>query len=198
MKNVLFTFAFSVLISVAFAQKDTTIYPEGLHVGAVAPNFKAVDHTGKTFSLKKELKKGEVVIVFYRGQWCPYCNKELSHLNDSLSLITAKGATIVAISPETAENVAKTVSKSKASFPVISDKDLSILKAYKVNYAVQGKLLERYTTYKLDFTVANGSNGAVLPVPATYVIGKDGIIKYVFFNPDYKVRSSVQDILNHL
>ena len=198
MKNVLFTFAFSLMICVAFAQKDTTIYPEGLQVGAVAPNFKAVDNTGKTYSLKKELKKGDVVVIFYRGQWCPYCNKELSHLNDSLSLVTAKGATIVAISPETPENVAKTVSKSKTSFPVISDKDLSILKAYKVNYAVQGKLLERYTTYKLDFTVANGSNGAVLPVPATYVIGKDGIIKYVFFNPNYKVRASVLDILNHL
>ena len=198
MKKVLITLSFSLLIMVSFAQKDATVYPDGLKVGTLAPNFKAVDNAGKPFSLKKELKKGEVVIIFYRGQWCPYCNKELSQLNDSLSLITAKGATVVAISPETNENIAKTVTKTKATFPVISDKDLSILKAYKVNYAVEGKMLEMYKKYKIDLNQANGNNGAVLPVPATYIIGKDGIIKYVFFNPDYKVRATVGDILNHL
>ena len=198
MKKSLFTLAFSFTLFVSFAQKDVTIYPEGLKVGDIAPNFKAVDNSNKPYSLKKELKKGEVVVIFYRGQWCPYCNKQLSQLNDSLSLITAKGATVVAISPETTENVAKTIGKTKATFPVISDKDLSILKAYKVNYAVEGKMLDMYKKYKIDLTQANGNNGAVLPVPATYIIGKNGIIKYVFFNPDYKVRASVQDILTHL
>ncbi|MFP5041267.1 peroxiredoxin family protein [Parasediminibacterium sp. JCM 36343] len=198
MKKTLFTLAFSMFILTLFAQKNDVVYPEGLKVGDMAPNFKAIDNAGKPFSLKKELKKGEVVIVFYRGQWCPFCNKELSHLNDSLSLITAKGATVVAISPETIENVTKTVNKTKATFPVIGDKDLSILKAYKVNYAVEGKMLETYKKYKIDFTVVNGSNGNTLPVPSTYVIGKDRTVKYVFFNPDYKLRASVQDILNHL
>lgn len=198
MKKVLFTFVLSLFIMVSFAQKDTTVYPTGLKVGDVAPNFEAKDNTGKLFSLKKVLKKGDVVIVFYRGQWCPFCNKALSHLNDSLALITAKGATVVAISPETEQNVVKTVEKTKATYPVISDKDLSILKAYKVNFAVEPKVIEKYKKYNIDFAVINGSNGATLPVPATYVIGKNGKIKYVFFNPDYRVRPSVQSILDQL
>ena len=198
MKKALFTLTCSLLLTFTFAQNASTVYPTGLKVGTVAPHFNATDNNGQSFSLKKALKKGDVVIVFYRGQWCPYCNKELSNLNDSLSMIAAKGATVIAVSPETDENVSKTVAKTKARFPVISDKNLTILKAYQVNYTVEGKLLEMYTKYHLDFSSANGSNGAVLPVPATYIIGKNGIIKYVFFNPDYKVRASVQDLLNHL
>lgn len=198
MKKVLFTLAFGLVMMVSFAQKSSIVYPEGLKVGDVAPNFKAVDNSGKPFSLKKELKKGDVVIIFYRGQWCPFCNKELSNMNDSLSLIMAKGATVVAVSPETEENVLKTVDKTKATYSVISDKDLSILKAYKVNFAVDAQTIEKYKKYKIDFSLANGSNGANLPVPATYIIGKNGKVKYVFFNPDYKVRASVKDILDNL
>ena len=193
----LFTLAFSLFLLVAAAQ-DATMYPAGLKVGDKAPLFKVTDQSGKIFSLEKELKKGDVVVVFYRGQWCPYCNKQLGKINDSLALITAKGASVIAVSPETAENVTKTVTKTKASFPVVSDKDLSISKAYKVNYNVEGSLLDTYKKYKIDFTAANGSNGNVLPVPATYIIGKDGSIKYVFFNTDYKQRASVKEILANL
>lgn len=119
-------------------------------------------------------------------------------INDSLLLITAKGATVVAISPETAENVGKTVSKSKANFPVISDNELSIMKDYKVNFSLDEVTVEKYKKYGIDFTVSNGSNGANLPVPATYIIDIDGTIRYVFFNLDYRKRASVKDILDNL
>lgn len=198
MKKGLITLACCLFFSLSFSQKDTTVIPSGLKVGDVAPDFKAMDNTGKSFSLKKMLRKGDVVLVFYRGQWCPFCNKALSRMNDSLSLITAKGATVVAVSPETDENIEKTVGKTKASFPIISDKGLSIMKAYKVNYAVDARTIEKYKNYNIDFALVNGNNGAILPVPATYVIGKNGVIKYVFFSPDYKIRTSVQSILNQL
>ena len=186
----------SFLTVFSFAQ--STLYPAGLKVGDKAPLFEAKDNSGNTFNLKKQLQKGDVVLIFYRGQWCPYCNKELSHLNDSLSLIMAKGASVIAISPETTENVTKTVEKTKASFPIISDNGMALMKLYNVNFAVDTATQSKYKKYGIDFMQANGSNGANLPVPATYVIGKDGIIKYTFFNPDYRQRSSIQAILDHL
>jgi peroxiredoxin len=170
----------------------------GLKVGDTAPLFTATDHTGKSFSLEVALKKGDVVLMFYRGQWCPYCNKQMSQMNDSLSLITGKGATVVAISPEIQENVVKTIEKTKASFPVISDVQMKIMKDYQVNFAVPQTTIDRYKNFGIDFNMANGENGANLPVPATYVIGKNGKIKYVFFNPDYRKRASVKEISSYL
>ncbi len=195
MKQILLAL-FTMLIIVAKSQP--TIYPAGLKVGDIAPAITGKDNTGKTFDLKQQLKKGDVVVVFYRGQWCPFCNKQLGQLNDSLALITAKGASVIAISPEKMENVEKTVAKSKAGFPIISDSSMAIMKAYNVNFAVDENTQTRYKKFGIDFLEANGSNGANLPVPATYIIGKNGKIKYAFFNPDYKKRASVQDILDQL
>jgi peroxiredoxin len=194
------TFLFSILLtitSIVFAQ-TATIYPEGLKVGDAAPMFTAKNQNGKTVNLKQALKNGPVVMLFYRGQWCPYCNKQLSHFADSLQMLTAKGATILAITPETGENVQKTIEKTKASFPVLEDEGMAIMKQYKVNYAVDENTITKYKGYGIDFDNANGTNGANLPVPATYIIGKNGIVKYVFFNTDYRKRASVLEILNNL
>jgi peroxiredoxin len=195
-----FSILFLVLMfvtSLVIAQAET-VYPDGLKVGDIAPDFSGKDQNGKTFSLTDALKKGDVVMLFYRGQWCPHCNKQLSHFSDSLPLLTAKGAALLAITPETAENIKKTVDKTQTGFPVIEDEGLAIMKLYKVNFAVDEKTVTRYKGYGIDFDKANGSNGANLPVPATYIIGKDRKIKYVFFNTDYKKRASVQDILDNL
>ncbi|MEO7444572.1 MAG: peroxiredoxin-like family protein [Ferruginibacter sp.] len=197
MKRV-FLLLVCVLSFQLFSFAQDTQYPSGLAVGDKAPQIEVKDNAGNKFDLKKQLKKGDVIIIFYRGQWCPYCNKELSYLQDSLSLITARGATVIAISPETDINVAKTVEKSKASFPIISDKALSIMKAYKVNFTVDEKTITKYKTYGIDFDIANGDNGANLPVPATYIVGQDGKIKYAYFNTDYRKRNSVQDLLDNL
>jgi peroxiredoxin len=180
-----------------FAQADM-MKPEGLKNGDMAPDITGMDQNGKSVELKKLLTRGDVVVVFYRGQWCPYCNKQLSKINDSLSLITAKGATVIAVTPETADNIKSTIKKTKASYPIIEDKDMTIMKSYKVNFAVDAETITKYKKYGIDFEKANGANGANLPVPATYVIGKDGTIKYVFFNADYSKRPSIKEILDNL
>lgn len=189
--NLLF---YSIVLS---AQTNTT-YPEGLKAGDKAPEFVLKSEGEKSFSLADALKKGDVVLVFYRGQWCPHCNKHLSRLNDSLQLIKDKGATVVAITPETQENIAKTISKTKAAFPVLFDEGMKVMQAYKVNFKVDDKTVEKYKSYGIDFDKVNGSNGGNLPVPATYIIGKNGFIKQVFFNKDYTKRPSVQQILDNL
>ncbi len=186
-----------IVSSAIFAQSET-IYPEGLKVGDLAPEFTGKDQQGNKFTLTEALKKGDVVMLFYRGQWCPYCKKQLSNFSDSLTLVAAKGATLLAITPETQENIKKTVEKTNSFFPIIEDKDLAIMKSYQVNFQVDEKTVARYKEYGIDFDKANGDSGANLPVPATYIIGKDRKIKFVFFNSDYKKRASVQDILNNL
>ncbi len=172
--------------------------PEGLFLNSKAPDFKAKDQNGKEVRLKDLLKKGKVVLVFYRGEWCPYCNKNLQRLEDSLQLITGKGATLVAISPEAPENIAKTVEKTKAEYPVLHDENLKIMKAYDVEFEVPENTLKRYRNAGIKIDEANGKNGNYLPVPATYIIDKEATIIYRFFNQDYKKRPSVKEILDHL
>jgi peroxiredoxin len=172
--------------------------PQGLNVRDKAPLFKAKANDGSMVSLKKALKKGPVVLLFYRGQWCPYCNKQLVRMEDSLSLLKAKGAMVFAITPESAESMVKTVQKTKASFPLLSDSGLLIMTAYKVAFNVDEKTVVKYKGYGIDFGEANGANGAVLPVPAVYIINQKGIITYRYFDKDYAKRPSVKDILDNL
>ena len=172
--------------------------PKGLRVNDAAPAFAAKDQKGNTISLKEQLKKGPVVLLFYRGQWCPYCNKQLKRMEDSLSLITAKGATVIAVTPEKPENIVKTIQKTNASYSILYDEGLKILKSYDVAYALDEKGIARYKSYGIDFAQANGSNGANLPVPALYIIGKDGKISYRYFDADYTKRPSVAEILSNL
>ena len=111
--------------------------PEGLFISSKAPDFKGKDQDGNEIRLKDLLKKGKVVLVFYRGQWCPYCNKALSRLQDSLQFIIDKGASLVAVSPEKPENVKLMVEKTKASYPVLHDEGLKIMKAYDVEFEME-------------------------------------------------------------
>jgi peroxiredoxin len=188
----------ALFLSVSIFAQAEMMKPKGLKNGDTAPDFNAMDQNGNKVVLKNLLQKGDVVVVFYRGQWCPYCNKQLSKINDSLSFITAKGATVVTITPETADNIKKTIDKTKASYPIVEDKGMVIMKSYKVNFAVDAETITKYKKYGIDFDKANGANGANLPVPATYIIGKDGKIKYTFFNADYSKRPSVKEILDNL
>ena len=196
-KKVCSTIVLLALYYTISAQQKT-MYPDGLKVGDSAPMFSAKNQNGKEIALKKLLKKGDVVMLFYRGQWCPYCNQQLKKMNDSLQFISAKGATIMAITPETMENVQKTIEKTKASFSIIEDKNLALMKSYKVNFAIDESTIVKYKTYGIDFDKANGSNSSNLPVPATYIVGKNGKIKYAFFDVNYTKRASVKDILDHL
>ncbi len=198
MKQVSALFIFFFALTLSCSAQNETIYPEGLKAGDAAPPFSAKDQDGNKVSLEEMLKKGPVILLFYRGQWCPYCNKQLASYTDSLQLIKQAGASVLAVTPETPDNIRKTIEKTKASFPVIEDNELAIMKQYRVNFAVDEKTIARYKGYGIDFTEANGSNGANLPVPATYIIGTDGKIKYVFFNTDYRRRVSVRELLENL
>ncbi|QHS54908.1 AhpC/TSA family protein [Mucilaginibacter sp. 14171R-50] len=168
----------------------------GLKTGDTAPNFSAKDNSGKTVDLKELLKSHKsVVLFFYRGQWCPYCNRQMQHIQDSLQLLTNKKAYVIGVTPETSENITKTVAKTKAAYSIVQDKGYSIMKSYGVNYVMDEATVTKYKGYGLDMTKANGNSDNVLPVPATYVINSAGKIAFVHFDKDYSKRASVKDIL---
>lgn len=191
-KKNFFLALFAMGINASFAQ------PKGLSVGDIAPDFKATSQDGSLISLKKELKNGPVVLFFYRGSWCPYCNKQMAQLQDSLKFIKAKGASIIGVTPETNESMKKILKNSAASFPLISDTGTEIMNLYDVSFKLDAPTVERYKKYNIDLTAANGNSENKLPVPATYIIGVDGKIKFVYFNTDYKMRASVAEIISHL
>lgn len=186
MKKILLTAFIIFAVSQVFAQT-------ALKVGEKAPLFSAKDNNGKLIDLKKILKEHQsVVLFFYRGQWCPFCSKHIKNLQDSLQVLTAKGAYVIGVSPESAASIDKTVAKTKASFSIISDRDYSVMKAYQVNYVMEPGLADKYKKGGLDVAMANGQVDYVLPVPATYIIGQDGKIKFAYFDKDYKKRPSVK------
>ena len=195
MKKLALTSFIAIFI---FLNSNAQTNPIGLKVNDKAPEFSAKDQNGKTISLQNELKNGKVVLIFYRGQWCPYCNKELKGMQDSLSFITSKGAVVVAVTPELPENISKTIGKTNASYSILSDDGLKIMKAYDVAYAVDPALNEKYKGYAIDLMKANGANGANLPIPAVYIIDTNGNIIYRYFDVDYRNRASVKEIADHL
>jgi peroxiredoxin len=198
--NKLLLAALGLLIAPA-AMAQTPAAPlvaSALAVGETAPAFKGQDAAGRPVELRQLLKKGPVVLYFYRGQWCPYCNKELSQLQDSLQVLTAKGAQVVVVTPETPENIGKTVTKTKAAFPIVHDQNLAIMKAYRTAFTVDEATAQKYKGFGVDLKQANGLDANVLPVPATYVIGRDGKIKFAFFDADYRHRASVRQVAQAL
>ena len=170
-----------------------------LSKGDQAPLFEGVDQNGENINLAELLKKGPAVLIFYRGQWCPVCSKHLSGLQDSLQMILDKGASVIAVSPEKTENIKKIIEKTNATFPILYDEGYKIMNAYGVAYKETAENVEKYNTYlNADLGNANWDGSNTLPVPATYVIGVDGKIKYVHFNPDYTDRASISEILKQL
>jgi len=178
--------------------KDSHI-PHGLKPGDKAPDFVGYDQTGKQVELKKLLEEGPVVLFFYRGKWCPVCSRYLNNYQDSLNMIVGQGFNVVAVTPESIENVEQTVKFHNLTFTVIYDCQEKIMEDYDVMFSVtkdyQDKILKDLST---SIAENNGRDVAHLPVPATYIINKDGIIVAVQFDPDYHKRASVQWMLKNM
>ncbi|WP_185968952.1 peroxiredoxin-like family protein [Carboxylicivirga sp. M1479] len=174
------------------------IAQEGINVSEKAPLFKAKDQNGQLIDLAKELESHKVVLVFYRGQWCPHCNRHMSALQDSLSLINDKGAKVIAITPEKSEEIDKTVEKTGLNFSVVYDENHQIMDAYAVTFTMSKSKFAAYKIYGININKASGNEDRALPIPATYIISKDGLVIDRHFEKDYKRRMSVKNILKAL
>lgn len=186
---------FTLIAIFVNAQNDTFNI---LKAGDKAPSFKTVSHNNTSVDLVEMLKNGKVVLVFYRGSWCPYCNKHMSNLQDSLKLILDKGVSVITISPETEQSIEKTIAKTKASFNIVHDSAYVIMKKYGVAFKVSESTVRKYKLFGIDLEEANGNKDNILPVPATIIINQDGTINYIHFDENYKNRLPIKEILNHL
>ena len=200
MKQIIFSMM--IFLSILNAQGQTNQGIEkakGLEVGTKAPSFSALNANNETFVLKEALKKGPVVLIFYRGFWCPVCNQHLATLQDSLQLIEETGAQVIAISPEKPEYLEKMSEKSGTYFTLLYDEDYKISTAFDVNYKASGMQALTYNLFlgaKLKKT--HSTDAQNLPIPATFIINKEGIISWRQFDPNYKNRSSVKEIIKAL
>jgi len=170
-----------------------------IKVGETAPNFSLPNPQGDTVSLSTLLKQGPVVVTFYRGSWCPYCNLQLRALQARLNEIHELGATLVAISPQVPDDSLSKDEISEMDFSVLSDQDANIASQYGVAWKVPEFLMEHMRVDRqLNFEKINNGNSTILPIPATFVLDSDGTVTWRFVDVDYRTRSEPEDIINAL
>ncbi len=168
---------------------------KALKVGGQMLNFELPNVKGETENLESYLNKGPVVISFYRGGWCPYCNIELKALQAILPQIKEKGASLIAISPETPDNSLTTSEKNSLEFPILSDIDNKVAKQLGLVFKMPQALQEVYSAFNLDVAKHNANTDYELPMPATYVLNTKGEVTYAFVAEDYTERAEPQEVL---
>jgi peroxiredoxin len=166
-----------------------------LKVGDRAPVFRLPDSEGTTVASAELLTNGPLVVTFYRGAWCPYCNMDLQAIEAAALQIRSLGASLVAISPQTQASSTKSQRDNALSFPILSDHGGEIAAAFGLRWRVQDELKAVMTAFKVDLATFNGEPSWTLPMPARYVIAQDGVIAYSEVNPDYTRRPDPSELL---
>ena len=193
MKYIIYTF-FALL----FSQATDQINKDHLKVGELAPSIEGIDQNGKQIDSKEILKKDKILLVFYRGNWCPHCKKHLGELEKQLEDLKQKGVFVVVVTPESQEKTRETQEKFDTSFSIVHDEGNKIMTDYKVLFEVNEQTVPRYYERVSELVFEYNGSNQVLPVPATYLIGRDGKIEYVHYDPDYTKRSNIEEVVSGL
>jgi peroxiredoxin len=166
-----------------------------LKAGDLAPDFVLKDPDGRPVSSTGLLTQGPLVVSFYRGVWCPYCNMELQALQEALPQFRKLGASLVAISPQNAANSRKSIRTNGLEFPILSDPGNETAAAFGLRFKLPDYLIELYKKLKNELPAFNGDASWTLPMPGRFVIAQDGVIRYAEVNPDYTHRPEPADML---
>jgi peroxiredoxin len=164
-------------------------------VGDAAPDFTLPDQDGEDLRLSQLLEQGPVVLIFYRGEWCPYCNLQLRTFQARLPEIAAVGGRLIAISPQTRDHSVAMANKNDLGFPVLSDVEGEVIELYGLRYEVDAETRKLYDTAGNDLAEYNGQGGWILPAAATFVIGTDGRVRYANVRGDWRERAEPDDVL---
>jgi len=170
-------------------------YPGALAVGAAAPGFALPDARGGQVSLAGLLTDGPVVLVFYRGAWCPYCNLQLSVYQGALADIRDAGATLVAVSPQTPDQSLTLAEQHALEYPVLSDAGNVVAAQYGLVYTVAEPVTETLGELGVNLSDYNGDESNTLPAATTFVIGQDGLIRFAAVSGDYRWRVGPEEVL---
>ena len=182
------TEVFSAMEAATAKLAATGLADKALKRGNRMPDFELPDATGKVVRSANLRAQGMLLISFYRGHWCPYCNLELQALQERLTDITAQGATLVAISPQTPDQSLTTRQKHELKFPVLSDAGNKVAKQFGLVYTLDVGLRPIYQAFGIDLQAHNGDSSFELPLPATYLVAKDGSVLESYVDVDYRKR----------
>jgi peroxiredoxin len=188
-------------VNAAMDEMIADLEHSGLVAGAVgegmsAPDFELPSAAGQAVRLADVLERSAAVICFYRGGWCPYCNLQLRAYERRLDEIRDLGGSLLAVSPELPDRTVSTVDKNTLSFDVLSDTGSHVARAYGLTFTVPDDVIAFYRGEKgFDLTEINGDDSLQLPVPATFVVARDGIIKLADVDPDYTRRLEPDDVI---
>jgi len=189
----------SLLLFFTIGKATSQINNEHLNIGEIAPKIVGVDQFNVKIDSDILLQEKKILLLFYRGNWCPKCKKHLLSLEENLDELTKKGFYVIVVTPETPEKIKETSKRFKSTFSIIHDFDNKIMDAYKVSFDVIEENVPNYFEFTLrKVREYNNNENNVLPVPATYLINKNHKISYVQYNPDYSKRSNFAEILNSL
>ena len=163
-----------------------------------APLFELADADGATVRLADLLARGPVILSFYRGAWCPYCNLDLQELQLHADRIRAAGATLVAVTPQTPVNSRKSIADHKLSFRILSDPGNVVADRYGLRFHLPDDVAAVYRQLGVDLSAFNGDDSWTLPMPARFVIDRQGVIRYAESDPDYTSRPEPTELLSVL
>jgi peroxiredoxin len=164
-------------------------------VGDRAPEFTLPDQLGRQVTLAGELEQGPVVLIFYRGEWCPYCNLMLRTYGLRTADFSERRAKLLAVSPQTPDNSLTMADKHSLEFPVLSDEGGEVIGTYGLKYDVDGQSRKLYEAVGSDVAKFNGKGGWILPAPAVFVIDRERIVRFASVNGDYTQRVEPDEAL---
>jgi peroxiredoxin len=169
-----------------------------LAVGAAAPSFQLPDQDGKVVSSQELLSRGRLVICFFRGRWCPFCVAQLEAMNSAFSQIGKAGAGLVAISPQTTKQCFFMRDQHQLRFPLLSDAGNQVARQFGVVYRVPDEQKQVYSRTFVNLPFLNGDASWELPIPATYILERDGRVLYASADPDYTQRPEPEEVVRQL
>ncbi|MFK8044740.1 MAG: peroxiredoxin-like family protein [Crocinitomicaceae bacterium] len=176
---------------------DNRVVDSAFQIGDTAPDFSLTSAKGEQVSLYAELENGPIILMWYRGGWCPYCNMTLNAMQGSLSAFKKYGANLLALTPELPDSSISTSEKNNLDFQILSDIDNQVAKQYNLVFKLTNDVGDLYEN-GFGLSQYNGSTSNELPLAATYIIGKDKIIKFAFLDADYRNRAEPSDLIKAL
>jgi len=171
----------------------TMVHP--LPVGARAPAFTARTKDGITRTFRPDGYAQPTIVIFYRGGWCPYCNMQLSDMRLAEPKLREQGFEIVFLSTDRPQILYSSLKETDIHYTLLSDSHLEAAKAFRVAYRLDDATLEKQRKYGVDLDQTTGASLHELPVPSVFIIDKSGTIRYVYCNPDYKIRLGADALL---
>jgi peroxiredoxin len=184
---------FNSALAQDYAQNAKEVNP--LLISSEIPDVKLKNMDDETVRLKELVSQKPSILVFYRGGWCPYCNRQLSDLNEIEEQLYEIGYQLLAISPDKPEKLRTTLDKNELGYTLLSDSPMNVSKAFGIAFKVDQETIDRYKSIGLDLEEDSGYDHHLLPVPAVYIVNTDGIVKFNYVNPDYKERINGEVLL---